>query len=517
MTRRRSSKSKSGPGPFSNDHGPISPLLPAADSQLWSEPTEPSYTYVSSSPGRQPRRPGQQTQYLDVQDFSPLEYCDQMPKHDFSPTPILGSGASPGEFESSNLSRMGLPKDYDPLYSPHTPTSDTLTFASTAVTGSEPMSRDATSDILCDSTLMLRLNSTTSYDFNTVDSQSVTLSPSDHFSFGSDVIPSYAHDVSKSRSYSVDFPLSTSVEEVSPSNNSPISSKSVTQSRAVKRTHDQFALGRARPLRPKVEREGSSNSDTKGAKMVKVPSADGKTKEVVQIPKAVYTRPARQKAFCHYCTDQSEGFHGDHELRRHIDRVHSVVRKVWVCKDISLDKKFLSKCKACRLGKTYGANYNAAAHLRRTHFFPCKKGRGGRGKGNEKRGGKGGGDQPPMDVLKHWMFQKDEIVLDHASQNINKSLAADQNMHQISVGDDFAEVALDHVEGFDDNEFALDNDSTAYFDDNLGQGMMHPSEACEYEVPAQFAASASHDLSTIDSCFDPSLALPFQQQYSQLF
>jgi hypothetical protein len=96
---------------------------------------------------------------------------------------------------------------------------------------------------------------------------------------------------------------------------------------------------------------------------------------------------------------------GLHELRR----VHSVVRKVWVCIDISPDKTFLANCKACRNGKRYGANYNAAAHLRRTHFNPRQR---ERGKDSEKCGGKDGGNYPSMEVLKHWMEQKEEIVPD---------------------------------------------------------------------------------------------------------
>lgn len=64
---------------------------------------------------------------------------------------------------------------------------------------------------------------------------------------------------------------------------------------------------------------------------------------------------------------------------------------------------------ACRAGKTYGANYNAAAHLRRAHFNPPKYKRGGRGKKSEGRGGMGGGNKPSMDELKNWMFEEWEI------------------------------------------------------------------------------------------------------------
>ncbi|KFY17345.1 hypothetical protein V491_05028, partial [Pseudogymnoascus sp. VKM F-3775] len=50
--------------------------------------------------------------------------------------------------------------------------------------------------------------------------------------------------------------------------------------------------------------------------------------------------------------------------------------------------------------------YNAAAHLRRAHFVPKPRGRNKSGKTDEKsekRGGKGGGDWPPMKELKRWM------------------------------------------------------------------------------------------------------------------
>ncbi|KAJ5273679.1 hypothetical protein N7478_008804 [Penicillium angulare] len=212
-------------------------------------------------------------------------------------------------------------------------------------------------------------------------------------------------------------------------------------SRAARRTQEQIAHA-SRPIAPKRESSDSlslshslslktpvqhqtNNSttillqpDTKDpTQMVRISPTDGTAKPVQAIPKASVQRPPRLKQYCKLCNDQPEGFHGEHELRRHIDRVHASVRKVWVCVDISPDKTFLANCKACRNGKKYGANYNAAAHLRRTHFNPCQRGRGGRGKDSEKRGGKGGGNNPPMEVLKHWMRQTVEISDENENEN----------------------------------------------------------------------------------------------------
>lgn len=74
-----------------------------------------------------------------------------------------------------------------------------------------------------------------------------------------------------------------------------------------------------------------------------------------------YERPKQPKQFCPSCNDHVDGFRGDHELHRHLNRAHAQRRKVWICIDASIDGKWLANCKACRTQKRYGAYYNAAA------------------------------------------------------------------------------------------------------------------------------------------------------------
>ena len=182
-----------------------------------------------------------------------------------------------------------------------------------------------------------------------------------------------------------------------------------------------------------------------------------------------YTRPSHQQVICPDCDDT---FKGDHEYRRHKLREHCSTRVVWVARDGSRDGDFLAGCKDCDNGKKYNADYNLAAHLRRIHFHPCEKKRSskgvsgsGRGAGDvvhdgenksqqgskKNRGGKAGGDDPPMSELKaKWMFK----IIEEVGQDGNNNFAVgDAGLdHSATAGEEVVSV------------MSVDNSASGYGD-----------------------------------------------------
>lgn len=181
-----------------------------------------------------------------------------------------------------------------------------------------------------------------------------------------------------------------------------------TCSRQSRREREINAAAASRPLAPKASEVAAETlSASSNASMTRIQSEDGSSKTVGVITKTPYVRPQHPKIMCQHCNERPDGFRGTHELDRHIARAHSAVRKGYVCVAPDFQKTFLDSCKHCRNGKVYGAYYNAAAHLRRAHFHPRKRGR--KGKNDEKRGGIGGGDHPAMDWLKQYWIRETEV------------------------------------------------------------------------------------------------------------
>ena len=102
-------------------------------------------------------------------------------------------------------------------------------------------------------------------------------------------------------------------------------------------------------------------------------------------PKKYQRRPA-PRVLCQHCNKYPKGLSNDHALVKHNRRIHKKHRNVFVCTDVSIDRSFLHKCRACVKNRRYQSRNNAAKHLRVAHFVE---------------------DTPPEDLLQ-WIKEVEE-------------------------------------------------------------------------------------------------------------
>ncbi|KAF8247831.1 hypothetical protein K440DRAFT_661151 [Wilcoxina mikolae CBS 423.85] len=97
-----------------------------------------------------------------------------------------------------------------------------------------------------------------------------------------------------------------------------------------------------------------------------------KTRKELEVAgfKPRYVRPKLPRVMCPMCPLSTIGYRGEHEYRRHFNRIH-LNSTIWVVRDRS-GTGLLSKCRACSSEKQYQSDYSAVVHLRRQHFNHAK-------------------------------------------------------------------------------------------------------------------------------------------------
>lgn len=469
MSRKRSNASQYGPSSVTStgSAGPSSLTIHNFQSDL-EDPFSSYSTTMDRPPKVQRTRSGQQSLVAVYE--NPKDFYTSSPEGHQSLSPIVPvarhrslrnshrMSSSPRQAINSTLSQ-----------SPATPTTGELTNPTTLTSAAMSRQTSTAASSCCGGMSKLKLTPQASdviSDTSINEEESpldISSSPNNDSSFlmfdvdrshfightGGMVDDSNSHS-SAVPPISTSFPFSSKfVDVTSMKRSSSTETNASAQSRLSRRSLEQNILS-SRPLAPKIHNGESMSRESSSSEhpLIRMISEDGSSKDVVSIPKAPYVRPPHDKVMCSLCQDHPQGFRGEHELRRHTERKHLPVHKAWICQDISTDKKFLASCKKCTSGKKYNAYYNAAAHLRRTHFNPKQKGGKGKMLPKEKRGGKGGGNEPSMETLKMWMVETEEVVLENLpsrneDEDDDEEDDANSNRPDDNTEEPYAQVSLE--------------------------------------------------------------------------
>ena len=140
---------------------------------------------------------------------------------------------------------------------------------------------------------------------------------------------------------------------------------SLSKDQPLQRLHDMTRETELQPLMPKgnskdvaTSREYSSSNlssnltSNSSHSMTQLESKDRQDNFAIS-SKSSYQRPKLVPVYCKLCDGHQEGFRDEHELRRHVDREHKALVKMWVCEEPKDDLNHpkpvipLLKCKAC--------------------------------------------------------------------------------------------------------------------------------------------------------------------------